>query len=507
MTWKLIIVLVVITLIVSIILILNTDSVQKHYERFQNNPMIVYASEFRKDYVDIVVPRQFPTEVLKPLASYPYIHVKYSDEKVENSTQCVYIEDVFTISQLKPHAKLLCIIKSCNRHFFVTKPPNTYSNESLEDVVNNSKPIYVDNNIETGILQVLAQATNNIDFDKLVSTSKTNTAYCRVRYSYILNPSILDQEPTDIIDIAPNMDIHKLKMLLPFCLIDNLDMKLYFPKLVNDSFPVYSTLVNKIGLWVDENCTIPSDILNILIDIFGDLDDTNYMTMHFSLHTLTSALLATSNKHIIQRDQLPILEQFNNNDLIDVTTNTNVEGFFIADNNVFVLPDGVYTINGIPIQLINNLYLTSQDRSEENGVYSVMSINKRSFVKVQNRVKKSNDMEYICVGDTSIKNKPQCISNFDELGIPRQKKYVWDRPCQDNMECPFYQKNKNYKNYRGGCNSGYCEFPLGVQRLGYQQYVGTPMCYNCPINDLHCCATQSNPDYAFELDWSERKSL
>lgn len=91
------------------------------------------------------------------------------------------------------------------------------------------------------------------------------------------------------------------------------------------------------------------------------------------------------------------------------------------------------------------------------------------------------DSRYRCYNNSSYNLKGLCESDFDELGEIKPYKTYWDRPCETNKECPFYQKNKNYKNYRGGCIDGYCEFPIGITRLSYRKYDenSIPYCHNC----------------------------
>ena len=89
---------------------------------------------------------------------------------------------------------------------------------------------------------------------------------------------------------------------------------------------------------------------------------------------------------------------------------------------------------------------------------------------------------------------------------------VYDKPCNVNEECPFYKKNKNYENDRGGCIKGYCEMPTNVERVGYKNYRTTtkPFCHNCNRKDClgddcyTCCEEQKNPDYMFSNDLNER---
>lgn len=129
----------------------------------------------------------------------------------------------------------------------------------------------------------------------------------------------------------------------------------------------------------------------------------------------------------------------------------------------------------------------------------------------------AEDPTYRCVGDPSIESQVLCESAFDVMGMPKREQTVWDRPCIKNKDCPFFQANKNYRNKRGGCNQdGYCEFPVGIRRLGYRKYddqgPNAPFCYQCKTpEDPNCCKNQRHawslvsPDYAFANDTKERK--
>lgn len=118
-------------------------------------------------------------------------------------------------------------------------------------------------------------------------------------------------------------------------------------------------------------------------------------------------------------------------------------------------------------------------------------------------------------------SKTLCESPVDWYG---QKKPfgVWDKPCNKDSECLFYNANQNYPNEYGKCNkdTGYCELPVNMLHLGYHYYVqnekNKALCYNCnnkeweAISDLgECCEEQKDrkkypflksPDYAFRND-------
>lgn len=103
-----------------------------------------------------------------------------------------------------------------------------------------------------------------------------------------------------------------------------------------------------------------------------------------------------------------------------------------------------------------------------------------------------NKINYRCIdsyGDTEY----ECERNYDKYG--RIKNIgIWDKPCSKNEDCPFYKKNINYINDKGGCIKGYCELPLGMKLLGFRKYDKKykPICNNCQNNNIFCCEEQKN---------------
>ena len=161
--------------------------------------------------------------------------------------------------------------------------------------------------------------------------------------------------------------------------------------------------------------------------------------------------------------------------------------------------------------------------SEHNGEtknYKVVSVDEK-YVYVEETIPVLNETEfeplYSCYQDNTILIQSECVDTVDKVGNPKPV-YNWDRPCKINTECPFYLSNKNYPNERGGCNSGYCEFPVGLKRKSYRKYDETitdsnyPRCHGCDINnDKECCDKQLNnpkyktPDYKFKNDIDDRR--
>ena len=116
--------------------------------------------------------------------------------------------------------------------------------------------------------------------------------------------------------------------------------------------------------------------------------------------------------------------------------------------------------------------------------------------------KPDQDNKYECVSNSTVVTRQACESEYDGLGQDKIRN-VWDKRCTRNSECPFYNADKN----RGTCSdNGFCELPLGVKRVGYTRYSGTPYCHGCTdVQDkLHTCCSGNNPDYAYPYDYMER---
>jgi hypothetical protein len=112
---------------------------------------------------------------------------------------------------------------------------------------------------------------------------------------------------------------------------------------------------------------------------------------------------------------------------------------------------------------------------------------------------------YGCYGNGEIKGKFECDSYYNIDGTPKTYYSLWDKRCVADDECPYYKANTKYPNTRGGCiEGGFCEFPVGVKRLGYTKYsdtnLNTPLCYNCDDPE-----DKGKPDYVFENDFNERE--
>lgn len=369
--------------------------------------------------------------------------------------------------------------------------------------------------------------------------------------SYIdLNNNILNFDPNlklEFVDYENRYDKSALKLKLPFYISENIDLTVYFENFKNKNNPVrnciqFNTIIygNNKNTYKDEKKF--SQCLNIILTLIGNFELINYYTQYFKFYDETIDYIEKKNHHILSRKGKNILEQFDNNkrtnwfnenNIIDNRTQIikpkySLKGFYDSYNNSFDFIGN--NIENIPINENDIIILENQDRDEENGTYYVKYIfdNKVLLKKIKDTHVNKDDYykglninyNYECINKPQIKTKGLCESEYTENNILKNNMDIWDKRCVYNTDCPFYQKNKNYKNYFGGCLDGYCQMPIGVKRIGYIKYDKNtkPLCYNCIItnekmNNNDCCFDQLNkklypnlisPDYAFELDQYER---
>ena len=98
-------------------------------------------------------------------------------------------------------------------------------------------------------------------------------------------------------------------------------------------------------------------------------------------------------------------------------------------------------------------------------------------------------------------SREMCESLYDTWGKPKDNG-VYDKPCENDNECPFYQINKNYKNEYGKCINSKCQLPINMENIGYHYFKKNndklPLCYNCkeddfkPITLLGTCCEEQN---------------
>jgi hypothetical protein len=361
----------------------------------------------------------------------------------------------------------------------------------------------------------------------------------------------------------------KIKFILPFAAIMNYDFKLLFPK-YQDKFTVKTSLSFD-NIILVKPYVKPHILLDELVYNYPDnFDKLNFYTKYITPHpTLNTALQKFNLYQVTDKSNLNILEKFSAfidhepSIAIIVTTPIKTIHSVIYSNAVSSLKIQGNKLNNIPLNEYDKVIFKAQHRDVENGIYYVINtndvyttlmsaipvftykivyknpktayltsekiwpkgtklylMNDKKLVQITNIDKDvqeilvintiiddPDDPRYTCVTNQNISIKGLCLSEFDVTGKKKKRKDIWDKPCDKNEECPFFQSNSTYQNYRGGCSGGYCEVPIGINRVGFRYFIGTPYCHGCPDKtDPKCCDKQRQPNYAFPLDEYERKN-
>jgi len=458
-----------------------------------HSPLLVYKADMIPDTVFIT-------------RSYPQLHgIRWllSGEGPRNKT--LFVQDAFSY-KASSDKEALCVVDQ-NYVFYITKS-SSETDETLLSVIREKKSFWCPTKSCKELLESVVVASGGNAEDIIVETHDPSNAYAITHFEILSLKQTAVNDMIGFIDFEKDMDIHKLKIYVPIAISESIDMSLYFSNRKKDKFPVKSVLAFKTLVWMYTTHTIPSDCLGEVFDRIADVDDTNYFTLHLKFCNVAQNKLRNINKFITERDQLPILEQFQSStNAVILEPAYNLHGFYESEKQTLNVKGD--TLEGLPFDIVKKLVLTKQVRLEENGTYVVKGMTATDTVlqKIDTPQSKTSDQEYRCVGDPTIKNKGLCNSIYDASRNLKRFKTVWDKPCVENTECPFYQANKSYPNYRGGCNDGFCEMPIGVTRIGFTKYEGKPMCHGCSLSKPDCCDLQASPDFAFELDFDARNAL
>jgi hypothetical protein len=198
-----------------------------------------------------------------------------------------------------------------------------------------------------------------------------------------------------------------------------------------------------------------------------------------------------------------------------IKENYNTVKYYYIKNKEAANPNNI-------IEFVNNIYISYDYSLLPIMSYNIISSVENFITRLEmpsdyfeaikedyNKSEKNNKGMgfYGCYGNNEIKNKYECDSYYKIDGTPKNYYSLWDKKCVKDDECPYYKSNTNYINNRGGCiDNGYCEFPVGVKRLGFTKYTDTnlnkPLCYNC--NTMEYKSNPEKPDYVFENDFNER---
>lgn len=543
---KLLIILLVINCIILFFYLHNI-------ENFTDTPLLIYNVNENPNHINIdMKENEYSSDIIDISKNIKNIDI--NNTEIEPN---IILTDSLNYKVNYPDYKLLTILSKPKYTLFI-KPKDTFSNQSLRNVIDKQLTIGYFTETDKKIIEYLCIAQNQDPYSlKLIKIDIPDiideTIFLNINIlcvSITLQDNIFIEKipltfKIDFIDYDRDSDnfIDKIKFFIPFALLEDIDLTVYF-KSFKDEYIIKTALVLDMILIGPESTEINNDLgltLNSLLVYNKNFDKINYYSLYFPVFKHSIAYIQSENKHIIKRDSLPILEQY--------------QDYYDAQKQI------LYISYDDTIKLYDRVILNNQNRQEENGEYIVTEINLDKNIKLQKMLfydaqnfKMSDDEIYIRTNElidnipldaikttdiiyiTKLKKTAKLDKSY--LGIPilkllnqeenptydpRYECYdqpqiksrglcestnnIWDRRCEVNTDCPFYQANKNYKNYLGGCMDGYCQMPIGVKPLAYKQYEGKAYCYNCDSTTPFCCEQQEKPDYAFSLDEFERKNV
>jgi hypothetical protein len=449
----------------------------------------------------------------------------------ENDKQYTFrITDAFSALQNQPHNNIFVGAFDKDKVSVVIVSPVTYQKKWNSDKFVIGYSTDIQHSILKTILNSL-KSNHNITLKKVIDSQNTRNTMTDVFFQHnnidalccfesIGNIKINKNFKLQVIDYAEDVDMQKLFVLWPYAHKTVFDFSLVFQQLKGKRDALKSII--SFDTIVVTNKKI--EVLNVQRDIVKTVKflntpaKTNFYQMFMPTLFVSRAFARRHDNFIKERDSLQILEQFTQGSkLPTITCSSSIHGFFDIIRKKFTVFDN--KIDGLELAIGMIIIMKHQDRSYENGQYVVehvddtISILHQSFPDMRTTTK---SYSFVCYGDQSIKSKALCDSVFDEIGTVKRKKTYWDRPCTTDIECPFFQANKNYQNYRGGCVDGRCEMPIGIQSVSFQKYdpKSKPVCHGCKDkSNPYCCEEQKqkrlypmlkSPDYAFEIDYFER---
>lgn len=531
---------VIILFITLIIIIYFVQSKNNKPETFI--PSLTYVVDDKPEYVNVYYPPYIDTSYFNQFNSIKGVFFKKDNSApytVHQNTVPLFIQDTYVYRQNQSNTHILSILP-LSRVLYILTPTDI----KVKNILTSDVTIGCFSNIEKQLLEMFYRVLDtNIKIPnyniRLITSSVIDTHLfeqhkidCLAIFNVLefANPSALSISRNfkfDIVDYGEYIDSHKLMVTVPFAITKNIDFSLYFSQLRGKRNTIKTVLCFEHAIFGDKdihNINVNTEFQNILERTQPEL--INYYSQYFSIYDISQNYIRNFNSFVKVRDNLQILEQFSDKmqDSDATAIIKNVDGFFDSHNKELIISSDL--IDGVPIKVGDVLTLANQMRVEENGKYKCIFTSRyQSILKQQGQERQQQEGSitskrfapgFVCYDQPEIQSKSFCESQFSVEGSLKKTRSKWDKPCKTNDECPFYQANKNYKNYRGGCLDGYCEMPVGIKRISFRYFDETskPVCYNClDTLDIHCCDKQKNkklypkllsPDYAFDIDQFER---
>lgn len=130
-------------------------------------------------------------------------------------------------------------------------------------------------------------------------------------------------------------------------------------------------------------------------------------------------------------------------------------------------------IINLNLNRLNKIKLLDAKSNElEYSKTKIPNIKLKTNKDLENKLKIKKEIEFEELTKKCVFNKPlDYLKNFENMHQNELNCVniggLWDKPCSKNKDCPF-----NISKTRGECNknTGYCEMPEGIERIGYTYY-------------------------------------
>ena len=395
---------------------------------------------------------------------------------------------------------------------------NTYAELSEEDFIPyngdgifrkipyKNQSIKIKFDMDDGILKNLRTEGYINTYKNEISYDKMNVIVGKIVDENVQNISI----PSDLKNKSNNKDkLEDLKQLYYLKIFDNFVslVNKYFKELKYQSqYHLADKRKYKIfNTQIISDSKVPNltfDFRNLIFNISIYMDDKNY---HFIFQINCIYNILQSNLEYKQIDIIGINEDMNIifNDL----NNFNQKYCSLETQDEDILGS------------CNNKKFTSNKKSleEYEKEFNETKVKQFLYDRKYQIEKGIDDSKYKCFFKKGFSENTCKAYSFENKTVG-----LWDNPCNKDSDCPFFKKNKNYPNERGGCVNGYCEMPKNIKRAGYKSYFMNrkPFCYNCNIPNclgdkcFTCCDEQKDrakypnlksPDYIFSNDHIKRE--
>lgn len=420
-------------------------------------PLLVYDVSINTAPVNIAMNEENRSERSVPaLSKIPF--VRFGEGSADDT---LYVSDAFTYEKVHRSSdtrlyaalddeKVLLLIKGRDSHAY----------ENIGDAIGRQKTFYCGSPVKEGLLDFVC-LSNDIDPQKARRVQEASAADIIVFFGS-LNNAMPAGEQVDFVSYD-KFDINRLKFYIPYCKIRNLSLDIAFKNTYKDRYPIKTCICIDMLLYGSRG-------LRVFPKAGGAVATDSFLSLFFEFFEKKEEQMAATARGS------QVLEQFEG--LPVVEPGRPVRGY--RDGLLFYSEEE--DIGGVPITKGVTVVLKNQPNGFENDRYVAES------TRVWRGKKKLSSAAEVCIGKPEA-TREECPG-------------VWDAPCQADTDCPYFQQNRVYPNYFGGCVDGYCQMPLGVKRVGYRGGSGEPLCHGAEPTQGAC---DSSKDYAFPLDTFERR--